>query len=79
MHGWLTLVRSSQSHYMYMNADTICDMVQKTWDIIIWCYPETIINNIYCLCHFYQAPAYEGLSQVIKTGCRAAIWLSERI
>jgi ubiquinone biosynthesis monooxygenase Coq7 len=26
-----------------------------------------------------QAPAYEFMSQVIKTGCRTAIWLSERI
>lgn len=26
-----------------------------------------------------KAPFYEGLSQVIKVGCRTAIWLSERV
>ena len=26
-----------------------------------------------------KAPLYEGLSQVIKLGCRSAIWLSERV
>ncbi|KAK8381590.1 hypothetical protein O3P69_018582 [Scylla paramamosain] len=26
-----------------------------------------------------QAPAYTALSNVIKTGCKAAVWLSERI
>lgn len=25
-----------------------------------------------------QAPGYEAMSEVIKAGCRAAIWMSER-
>ena len=28
---------------------------------------------------FSQAPAYDVLSQAIKTCCRVAIWLSERV
>lgn len=34
------------------------------------------------LAEFYpivQAPAYQTLSDVIKVGCKAAVWLSERI
>lgn len=26
-----------------------------------------------------QAPAYQAMSEVIKSGCKAAIWLSERV
>lgn len=26
-----------------------------------------------------QAPLYEPLTQLIQTGCRAAIWISERV
>ena len=28
---------------------------------------------------FVQAPMYQALSTIIQTGCKAAIWLSERI